>query len=71
VSLRFITPVLLTVMVVYNTFWVELRENYSGYPSSGLLFLGVGAVLLTLVLALALSLNSRVPHDNIVHTVKE
>ena len=71
VSLRFITPVLLTVMIVYNTFWVELRENYGGYPTSGLLFLGMGAVGLTLLLSLALSLNSRAPHDNIVHTVKE
>jgi len=58
-------------MIVYNTFWVELRENYSGYPTSGLLFLGMGAVGLTLLLSLALSLNSRAPHDNIVHTVKE
>lgn len=71
VSLKFITPLLLTFMIIYNTFWVELRENYSGYPTSGILFLGVGAVLLTLMFALALSLNSRAPHDDIVHTVKE
>lgn len=71
VSLKFITPVLLTFMIVYNTFWVELAENYSGYPTSGILILGVGAVGLTLVFSLALSLNSRAPHDNIVHTVKE
>jgi NSS family neurotransmitter:Na+ symporter len=71
VSLRFITPVLLTFMIVYNTFWVELRENYSGYPTSGLLVLGVGAVLLTLAFSLALALNGRAPQDNIVHTVKE
>lgn len=71
VSLKFITPVLLTFMIIYNTFWVELRENYSGYPTSGLLILGVGSVLLTLVFSLVLALNSRAPHDNIVHTVKE
>jgi NSS family neurotransmitter:Na+ symporter len=71
VSLKFITPVLLTFMIIYNTFWVELRENYSGYPTSGLLLLGGGAVLLTLVLSLVLALNSRAPQDNIVHTVKE
>jgi NSS family neurotransmitter:Na+ symporter len=71
VSLKYITPLLLTFMIIYNTFWVELRENYSGYPTSGLLILGVGAVLLTLVFALVLSLNSRAPHDNIVHAGKE
>lgn len=71
VSLKFITPVLLTFMIIYNTFWVELEENYAGYPTSGLLVLGVGAVVITLLFALALSLNSRVPHDEYVHTVKE
>jgi neurotransmitter:Na+ symporter, NSS family len=71
VSLKFITPVLLTFMIIYNTFWVELAENYSGYPTSGILILGAGAVILTLVGSLLLSLNSRAPHDNIVHTLKE
>lgn len=71
VSLKFITPVLLAGMIIYNTFAVELDEAYSGYPVSGLLVLGGGAVLLSLAFALTLSLNSRAPHDNIVHTVKE
>ena len=71
VSLKFITPVLLTFMIIYNTFWVELRENYSGYPGSGLVVMGIGAVLLTLVLALVLSLNSRSPQGQLHHTVKE
>ena len=71
VSLRFITPILLTFMVLYQFFWVELREPYGGYPTSGLLFVGWGAVALVLVFALVLSLNSRAPHDELVHTVKE
>ena len=71
ISLRFITPILLTFMVIYQFVWVELREPYGGYPTSGLLFIGWGAVALTLVLALALSLNSRAPQGELVQTGKE
>ncbi len=70
ISLKFITPVLLTYMILYSL-WTELKENYEGYPGSGLLIIGVGAVVLTLIAALALSLNSRDPHDNLTYTIKE
>jgi neurotransmitter:Na+ symporter, NSS family len=66
VSLKYITPVLLGFMIVYGAVQ-ELRENYEGYPGSGLLFVGVGSVLVTLAFALALSLNGRLPHDDIAH----
>ena len=58
VSLKYITPVLLGFMIVYGAVQ-ELQENYGGYPGSGLLFVGVGSVLVTLAFSLALSLNSR------------
>jgi len=70
VSLKFITPVLLTFMIGWSI-WEELKENYEGYPTSGLLFIGGGGVLLTLLVALTLSLNSRPPHDALVHAGKE
>ena len=70
ISLKFFTPILLTFMILWSI-WQELKENYEGYPTSGLLLLGVGGVALTLLFALALSLNSRVPHDEYVHTTKE
>lgn len=70
ISLKFVTPILLTFMVVYSL-WNEVKENYEGYPGSGLLFLGAGGVALTLLLALALSLNSRAPHNDLAHTIKE
>jgi NSS family neurotransmitter:Na+ symporter len=70
ISLKFFTPILLTFMILWSI-WQELKENYEGYPTSGLLLLGVGGVVLTLLFALALSLNSRVPHDEYVHTTKE
>ncbi len=69
-SLKWITPLLLSFMIVWSVIQ-ELGENYEKYPTSGLLFVGVGGVLVTLFFALSLSLNSRVPHDNLVHTVKE
>jgi NSS family neurotransmitter:Na+ symporter len=68
VSMKFITPILLTLVVI-NSLVDEFGENYSGYPTSGLLIIGAGAVLLTGLLALSLSLNSRVPHQ--LNTVKE
>ena len=58
-------------MVLYQFIWVELREPYSGYPGSGLLLIGWGAVAFTLLVALALSLNSRAPHNEPVHIGKE
>jgi len=67
-SMKFITPILLTLVVI-NSLIDEFDDNYSGYPTSGLLFVGAGAVLLTGLLALSLSLNSRVPHQ--LGTVKE
>jgi NSS family neurotransmitter:Na+ symporter len=68
VSLKFFTPILLSVVVIYSI-WNEFKENYAGYPTSGLLFVGAGAVVLTLLFALTLALNSRVPHQ--LDTVKE
>lgn len=68
--LKFITPILLTFMIVYS-FWQELKDNYEGYPGSGLLVIGAGAVVLTLLLAFALSLNSRDPHNDLTHSIKE
>lgn len=70
ISLKYVTPTLLFVVIVVSL-WDELKENYSSYPTSGLIFIGGGAVALTLLLALALSLNSRAPHDEYVHNVKE
>jgi neurotransmitter:Na+ symporter, NSS family len=70
VSLKYVTPVLLTFMIGWSL-WEELRENYEGYPTSGLLFIGGGGVLITLLIALTLSLNSRLPHDEFVHSGKE
>ena len=70
ISLKFITPVLLGFMVLYGL-WQELKENYEGYPTSGLLLVGVGGVMLTLLLAAALSLNRREPFDALVHASKE
>lgn len=69
-SLKWITPVLLTFMIAWSVIQ-EMKENYEGYPTSGLLFVGIGGVILTLFFALSLSLNSRAPHDTLVHTVKE
>jgi NSS family neurotransmitter:Na+ symporter len=69
-SLKWITPVLLSFMIVWSVIQ-ELAENYEGYPTSGLLFVGGGGVILTLFFALSLSLNSRAPHDTLTHTVKE
>ena len=66
VSLKYVTPLLLGFMIMYGAV-EELRKNYEDYPSSGLLFVGVGAVLVTLAFSLALSLNGRLPHDDIVH----
>lgn len=71
ISLRFITPILLTFMLVYQFVWVELRENYGGYPTSGLLIIGWGAVALTLMLALGLSMNKRAPQSEFVSSVEE
>ena len=51
--------------------WEELTENYGDYPTSGLLFIGGGGVAITLLIALTLSLNSRLPHDEFVHSGKE
>ncbi|CAA9325529.1 MAG: Sodium-dependent transporter [uncultured Nocardioidaceae bacterium] len=70
ISLKFITPVLLGFMVVYGL-WQEFAEPYEGYPGSGLVIIGAGSVLLTLLLAMALSLNSRAPHDDLVHAGKK
>jgi len=55
VSLMYITPILLGAMTVYNL-WNEVQTQYSGYPVSGLLVLGWGAVLVTLVIAVSMSL---------------
>jgi NSS family neurotransmitter:Na+ symporter len=41
VSLKFITPVLLTVIVAFNL-WNEIRTPYGDYPLSGLILLGWG-----------------------------
>jgi hypothetical protein len=60
--MKFITPVLLTIVVI-NSLVDEFDDNYSGYPTSGLLFIGAGAVLLTLLTSLTFSMNSRVPHQ--------
>ncbi len=70
VSLKWITPILLGFMILYSIY-KELEANYEGYPTSGLLFLGVGGVVLTLFFALALSLNSRAPHDTVTYAGKE
>ena len=70
VSLKYVTPILLTFMIGWSI-WEELKENYEGYPTSGLLFIGGGGVLITLLVALTLSLNSRPPHDALVHAGKE
>jgi NSS family neurotransmitter:Na+ symporter len=70
VSLKFVTPVLLTFMVLYSL-WREFQKSYEGYPPSGLLVIGGGAVVLTVLLAVGVSLNGRAPHDKLVHTVKE
>lgn len=47
-SLLVITPVLLGVMTVYNL-WNELQTRYEDYPASGLIALGWGGVVLTLI----------------------
>jgi NSS family neurotransmitter:Na+ symporter len=70
ISLKFITPILLTFMIVYGIY-KEFEANYESYPTSGLLLLGAGGVGLTLLFALVLSLNSRAPHDEYVHAGKE
>ena len=41
VSLKFITPVLLIIIVGFNL-WNELRTPYGGYPLSGLILMGWG-----------------------------
>jgi neurotransmitter:Na+ symporter, NSS family len=66
VSLKFITPVLLGFMIVWSL-WYEIRDPYEGYPASGLIVIGAGGVVLTLLIALLLSLNSRAPHDEHAH----
>jgi NSS family neurotransmitter:Na+ symporter len=65
VALKYVTPLLLGFMIVYSIV-EEFRTPYEGYPASGLIFVGVGGVVLTLILAAALSLNSRSPADNIL-----
>lgn len=49
-SLLVITPVLLGVMTVYNL-WTEITTRYEGYPLSGLIVIGWGAVVLSLAAA--------------------
>ncbi len=53
VSLTVITPLLLGAMTVYN-FINEFKENYSGYPTSGLLILGWGSVAVSLLIGLGM-----------------
>ncbi|MDQ4084236.1 MAG: sodium-dependent transporter [Actinomycetota bacterium] len=52
-SLMVITPVLLTGMTLYNL-WTEVQTRYEGYPVSGLVVLGGGGVLLTVIAALVM-----------------
>jgi NSS family neurotransmitter:Na+ symporter len=52
--IRFITPVALGIAIV-NSLMQEFVEPYAGYPVSGVLFLGVGWILITHVVAFGFS----------------
>lgn len=58
VSLTFITPVLLTTVMVFNLYG-ELTRRYEDYPVSGLVVVGWGVVLATLVVGLTMPLIRR------------
>ena len=58
ISLMVITPVLLSVMAAINVYQ-EVTTRYEDYPLSGLLVLGWGPVLVTLVLAFGLQARRR------------
>jgi NSS family neurotransmitter:Na+ symporter len=53
ISLMVITPVLLSVMAAINVYQ-EITNRYEDYPLSGLLVMGWGVVLVTLILAFVL-----------------
>ncbi len=53
ISLMVVTPVLLSVMAAINLYQ-EITNRYEDYPLSGLLVMGWGTVLITLVLAFVL-----------------
>jgi NSS family neurotransmitter:Na+ symporter len=53
VTLSIVTPVLLGFVIIFNLY-EEIRTRYGDYPLSGLLVLGWGAVLVTLILAATL-----------------
>ncbi len=52
--IRFITPIALGIAIV-NSLLQEFVEPYAGYPVSGVLFLGVGWILITHVVAFGFS----------------
>jgi len=52
--IRFITPVALGIAIVHSLIG-EFEEPYSGYPISGIIFLGVGWLLVTHIFAFGLS----------------
>lgn len=58
IVLTVITPVLIGYVTIYSAIQ-EFDEAYEGYPTSGLLVLGLGVVVLTFALAVVLSLVRR------------
>ncbi len=52
--IRFVTPVALGIAII-NSLVQEFVEPYEGYPISGILFLGVGWILVTHVVAFGFS----------------
>jgi neurotransmitter:Na+ symporter, NSS family len=54
-SLLLITPVLLGVMTIFN-FYTEVTTRYEDYPLSGLIILGWGAFVLTVILGFVMAL---------------
>ncbi len=52
--IKFITPVALTIAII-NSLMNEFSKPYSGYPISGILFIGVGWLLITHILAFGFS----------------
>lgn len=53
-TLKFVTPILLGIMFIYNTF-IDITKGYEGYPTNALLIIGGGLVLLMIIVAFVLA----------------
>ena len=52
-SIKFVTPAFLTVLLVFNII-AELQENYEGYPTEALIYVGLIPILAAPLIGFAL-----------------